>query len=613
MPLTGEPLVKVYDNERLVFSTPVASGLVIGRQSQGEPPPFCRIDGRDGTTRVIVAPLQETTVSRIHARLERVSGELRLTNESTSRPINMASGPPLPPGGQCNLPMPSLLMIGSKVLRVEMPESATAVGEPELRTLPRATWAPGQQWHTPPSEIDLADPDGTKLEALMKWLQSALVVFQSAATTPDFFARAAQSTLDLVRLDSAAVLLYRGGRWELQSRARTGGLGDWSDEWQPSQTILERVRTGCRTFRQMPGGDVSVIHSLQGVTALVAAPILNEKSECIGVIYGDRHHARPRRNSSEITELEAVMVELLACGVAAGLARLEQEKAVVAARVQFEQFFTPQLAAELAENPDLLSGRDAEVSILFADIRGFSRISQQVGPAKTVEWIHFALSELSDCVLNHDGVLVDYVGDELMAMFGAPSICPNHADQACAAALEMLRRIDCINAAWQNEIGEPMGLGIGINSGIARVGNVGSSQKFKYGALGNTVNLASRVQGATKYFKSSLLVTGSTWGHVQENFAARRVGDVRVVNIQGAVDLYELADLDHTPNFHELKRCYESALELFEDGKYLEATRKLGDLLARHEYDGPSLVLLSRATQALTGSTIDRVWDLPGK
>ena len=89
----------------------------------------------------------------------------------------------------------------------------------------------------------------------------------------------------------------------------------------------------------------------------------------------------------KVSEVDAMMMELLASGVAAGLARVVQEKAAMAARVQFEQFFTPELARELAARPDLLKGQDRDVTLLFADIRGFSRISERVGPAKTLEWI----------------------------------------------------------------------------------------------------------------------------------------------------------------------------------------------------------------------------------
>src|SRR5207248_3044278 len=109
---------------------------------------------------------------------------------------------------------------------------------------------------------------------------------------------------------------------------------------------------------------------------------------------------------------------------------------------------------------------------------------------------------LCEIVLDHEGVVVDQIGDELMVMWGAPEVQPNHAVLACRAALAMFECLPSLNERWLSIIGEPIKLGIGINSGIAQVGNVGSKIKFKYGALGNTVNLASRVQGATKHVKT---------------------------------------------------------------------------------------------------------------
>jgi class 3 adenylate cyclase len=109
-----------------------------------------------------------------------------------------------------------------------------------------------------------------------------------------------------------------------------------------------------------------------------------------------------------------------------------------------------------------------------------------------------------------------------MAMWGAPKDQPDHAERAARAALAMLAAVPELNARWQAELGEPLDLGIGLNSGPAQVGNTGSRYKFKYGPLGNTVNLASRVQGLTKYVKCRLLVTAATRRGLAANFIAGR-------------------------------------------------------------------------------------------
>jgi adenylate cyclase len=346
---------------------------------------------------------------------------------------------------------------------------------------------------------------------------------------------------------------------------------------------------------------------------VVAAPILNRHGEVIGALYGDRCHSR-HGVFAPITKLEAMLVELLASGVAAGLARVEQEQAALRARVQFEQFFTPELARELTAHPELLNGKELDVTVLVCDIRGFSRVTERLGPARTMDWINDVLGVLSNCVLQQGGVLVDYVGDELEAMFGAPVGHADHAQRACRAALAMLDTLPQLQQRWLEATQEPMGVGIGINSGSARVGNIGSAQKFKYGPLGNTVNLASRVQGASKYLKATLLITEETRAHLGEGFATRRLCRVRVVNIDKPVAIFELVD---TPiqSWLELKDTYEQALACFENKEFLQTAHLLGKLLPRHPSDGPTQALLSRAVTCLLEEPkdFDAVWKLPGK
>src|SRR5581483_4713847 len=128
--------------------------------------------------------------------------------------------------------------------------------------------------------------------------------------------------------------------------------------WQPSQKVLKKVVEEKRTVWQVPGQTADVeAASLMGVKAVVAAPVLNRMGEVIGALYGDRRQDIRNSFAPPITRIHALLVELLASGVAAGLARIEQEQAALAARVQFEQFFTPELAQQLAAHPDMLEGR----------------------------------------------------------------------------------------------------------------------------------------------------------------------------------------------------------------------------------------------------------------
>jgi adenylate cyclase len=501
-----------------------------------------------------------------------------------------------------------VLTLGKTIVRVQE-KQASHPGN--LRRLPESTAPPGKNADFPTGLSQLA-PAGRTAEgvAMVRWLQAAMDVFQSAATSAAFFDQAARALVDLVDLDFGRVLLLHQDNWKARA-VQTSTRAILDEPATPSRHLLGRVLREKRTFWEVPEPAAGDAARLRGVDAVVAAPILDAKGEVIGALYGERRAGGP---GETITEPEAMLVEVLARGVAAGLARLEQEQATLAARVQFEQFFTPELSRHLARQPDLLAGRDAEVTLLFCDIRSFSAVSEKLGPAGTVGWVGSVMAALSECVLAHQGVLVDYVGDELVAMWGAPEEQPDHARLACRAALDMLGRLPELNERWQATLGQPAEVGIGINTGLAHVGNTGSPYKFKYGPLGNTVNLASRVQGATKYLKCRLLITGATRALLEESFVTRRLCRVRVVNIALPVDLYELA-VPGQPGWPAAQLEYEKALELFERRDFDGAARVLTNWRAQQPGDGPALLLLHRAVERMVeeADPFDPVWDLPGK
>jgi adenylate cyclase len=619
--MAGSLQIVVFDKQEKVYGDVFSGPVELGRQRDGrEVLYFSRREG--DKTRVAIARLDEDTVSREHALLDLLpSGRVRLTNRSAKVSIRLQDGGELKAGASCELVLPAVIALGRKTVRVQSPDSREP---PPLRGLPEAPAPPGslsgssrfptlsiQNIFNAPSVPD----QRAQMEEVVKWLQTTMEVLQSAASSSDFFQKAAQAVVDIVVLDRGRVLLYEDGDWKTAATWTSPQLTS-PGEWKPSQYILGRVLQEKRTFWQDPAElEVEEIGSLVGVEIVVVSPILDPQGAVIGAIYGDCRQDSLVAAAPKITKVEAIVVELLARGVAVGLARMEQERAAIAARVQFEQFFTRELSQQLARDPALLEGRDSEVSLLFCDIRAFSRISEKLGPEGTVRWVSQVMGTLSDCVLKHQGVLVDYIGDELMAMWGAPVEQPNHAQLACQAALDMLNSLPALNERWQPILGEPLNIGIGLNTGLARVGNTGSRQKFKYGPLGNTVNLASRVQGATKYLKCPLLLTEWTQSRLGDRFRTRKLCQVRVVNIQRPVWLYELMP-ENSPHWPDLKVRYEQAVEEFDARNFRPAARILSNLLGEvAQDDGPSLVLLSRAVNALVDGPDEKhpVWNLPGK
>jgi len=601
--------LSVFDRQQLTFSTDVGGAIDLGRQDdRGETPHSSRVLP-SGVSRVVIAQSDEDTVSRHHAKLEPISEALvRLTNVSRKQTIGIPVGPPLLPGGTCELALPVLLTLGRKVVRVE----ATSFVE---ESLPEATAPPGR-FRARPNDFSTIGSDSTcglEVERIIGWLQAATDVVQSAAGSHDFFDRAARAMVELVSMDAGWVLLWEQGAWRTEA-LQLRSEDDTESTRKPIERALDRVREEKRTYWLAPGVATPSTQSIANLRTLIVAPILDAEGEVIGALYGDRRLDPAAPFSARITRMEAKLVELLARGVAAGLSRLEQERAALRARVLFEQFVTPEVARQLDAHPDLLKGREAEVTLLFCDIRGFSSISERLGPAQTVSWIGDVMNVLTECVVAHNGTLVEYIGDELLAMWNAPVEQPDHVTLACRAALDMLARLPELNDRWQSALLAPMSVGIGINTGTARVGNTGSQRKPQYGPLGNTVNLASRVQGATKFLKTPLLITEAARSKLEGDFAVRRLCKVRLQNIAAPIDLHELG-LPDNRKWDDLKKRYEQALSAFEAGQFARAVQVLGSLVAEKVDDGPTLMLLSRAIEALHDkpADFDGVWELPGK
>lgn len=614
--ILGKLFLEVYRSDQEVAKFGVDRVTEIGRQQAGEPVPYTKVN-LPGLDRIILTPIEDTKVSRKHLRIEpRHDGGVVLFNASSKNSIPLLGENWLAPGESRNLELPVSCEVGDSLV-VRLCEAPAE--ELQMHMLQAATYAPG---HAPGGlrafdgrSIALAtvSPQPESEAFLFDWLQASMDVFQSAATSAEFLSTAARAAVKLIGLDLAKVLLYRDGQWSVAAVEASNGRVE-QEHGQASQTMLRRVLEQRRTFYQVPLQDSNHAPSLLNVQSFVAAPFLDQSGQVLGVLYGERRFGLNRRTPVAIRELDAKFLELLAYGVASGLARIEQEKQLIAERVRFEQFFSPQLAQMLEMRGDeMLAARDAEVSVLFCDIKGFSRISCSCGATTSVDWVCDVLSELSDCVVESQGVLVDYAGDAIEAMWGAPLATADHASLACQAAMKMRSKLPAINARWQRRLGEATDISIGINSGTAQVGNIGSRRKYKYGALGTTVNLASRIQGATKYLGPSVLASAATIQKTKLAGASRRLCTIRTVNIIEPVEVYELCD-QPTDDWSSLKLGYEQALFSFENQEWEAAGRLLAKLVQRHPQDLATQLLLDRIEEAKNQpGQFDSVWKLDGK
>jgi adenylate cyclase len=609
----ADPLqVRVLEGDRPVSEGPLAGPLELGRQQAGEPEAYAWLPAGPATpARLVIARRgEQDNVSRHHALLEPLpSGRVRVTNRSRAPlPCGPAADGAIAAGAAAELAPPFSLALAGRSVTVEPPASADP---PDLHSLDEQTVGPGRVRDLTKRLRALPALPAPQLDDLVGWLQTTMGVLQAAVGAADFLDKAAEALVRIVGLDRGRMLLLEGDAWAVA--AAHGLPPEGGRPWQPSQHVLAQVKDKKRTFWQSPRqGGTADTPSLGPLQVVVAAPVLDAGGNVVGALYGERRQAASRLHAGG--KLEALLVEVLACGVATGLARQAVEKEALASYVRFEQFFGPDLARRLAREPDLLEGRDAAVTILFCDVRGFSRASERIGPAQTVRWMNDVLGELSECVLDERGVLVDYVGDGLMAMWGAPDGQPDQAARAVRAGLGILAALPAVGRRWQGVLGTAVDVGVGINSGPGQVGNIGSRFRFKYGPNGPTVNLASRVEGLTKYLRRPLLVTRATREQLGEDFLARRVLRARVVNIEQPVDLYEVTAADSEERRRFFARS-EEALGALEAGDFVHAVRLAGTLLLEHRGDGPLLLTLSRASTAFNqdGRDFDPVWQPPGK
>jgi adenylate cyclase len=569
--------------------------------------------GRGPRRRVERIKIEDSFVSRDQLQLEELpDGRVRLENLSQTNAITVGGGEGLPPGGVRELLLPVRLAVGQTQidLAYEVPDSWD---RNSLLTINQPVRSGAQT----PGIRKLADLGETPApETLAHWLETLIGLQGAARGVTAFHAEIAQALVNLIGLDVGMVLLRHGTTWEVASQHAVGDAAAVGI----SRTLLNHVVAERRTFFQEWGPGLSPAGLNLGRTlqagqepgflpsmsvqsgpeggAVVVSPIFGLHDEVAGALYGLRRGLSGRKNQG-IRPLEAQVVQLLAAAVGANLART----AAARTRVQFEQFFSAELVRELERDPNLLEGREQEVTILVSDLRGFSGLSERLGPQTICRLLRDLMERLSERIVEHGGVIVDYAGDGLLAMWNAPAVQEDHRARACRAALAMLDEMPGLNAQWQQTAGTPLAIGIGLNTGPAQVGNTGSSRKFKYGPLGHTVNLAARVQEATKKLRLPLMITAATRQALPAAWTTRRLGQYRLTGIAEGITLFELRGEPLPSGWAAWRDAYEAALTAYENRQWARACQTL---LAQVELtsqpdrqDTPTLKLLRRAWDCL--------------
>ncbi len=213
-----------------------------------------------------------------------------------------------------------------------------------------------------------------------------------------------------------------------------------------------------------------------------------------------------------------------------------------AMKVLFGRYVSPDVFAHLVADPSLarLGGQRREMSVLFSDIRGFTTASEMATPEAVVAQLNEYFSAMVRVLFRHHGTLDKFVGDMVMGLFGAPIADPRHADHAVAAALDMLRELDRLNAGWMAQGRPTLEIGIGINSGEMIAGNIGSDTVMSYTVIGDAVNLGARLESATKDHYARILISEATRARLTTPVAMREIGAIAVKGKTQRVVVHEV-------------------------------------------------------------------------
>ncbi|MDH3328708.1 MAG: adenylate/guanylate cyclase domain-containing protein [Desulfobulbaceae bacterium] len=241
-------------------------------------------------------------------------------------------------------------------------------------------------------------------------------------------------------------------------------------------------------------------------------------------------------------------------------------------RHSFKHYLSPVVINQLMENPDKLKlgGERKELSIFFSDLEGFTTISEGLGAEELTHLLNKYLTEMTDIIMEEQGTVDKFEGDAIIAFWNAPLEVANHAEFAVRAALRCQQRLSRIRPALLEEYGKRLHMRIGINTGYAVAGNMGSSTRFDYTVLGDAVNLAARLEGANKNFGTYTMITEATFNKIGENFSCRELAKLRVVGRKEAVRVYE--PLSYTGNGSEKNyQSFHQGLIFFYEGKIKQA------------------------------------------
>ena len=281
---------------------------------------------------------------------------------------------------------------------------------------------------------------------------------------------------------------------------------------------------------------------------------------------------------------------------------LVEEKEKRRVRSFLSEFVSPEVVRRLLVNPQLVEPRKTEITVMFSDIRGFTTISENLDAQDLATFLDLYLTDMSRIVFEHRGTLDKYIGDAVMAFWGAPFEEPGDATRACECSLDMMKQVGELQKRWRAQGKPHLDIGIGLNTGVASVGRMGSRTRKPYTALGDTVNLSSRLEGLNKDYGTHIIVNESTYNAVKDtNFVFRELDLIRVKGKHQPVTIYELVGrtAETSRESFELLETFVAARTLFQSRRWQEAQQAFQSILEANPTDGPSRTYWKRCQEYL--------------
>jgi len=281
------------------------------------------------------------------------------------------------------------------------------------------------------------------------------------------------------------------------------------------------------------------------------------------------------------------------------LLREESDKKFI--KNAFSRYLAPDYIDQIIQNPDMLKlgGQSEIITTFFSDVAGFSTLSESITPSELVMRLNEYLQEMTNIIISHGGTVDKYEGDAIMAFYGAPIPHEDHELRACMASIDMKAKLRELQEHWRKIGKKELFVRMGMNTGEAIVGNMGSNIKMDYTAMGDSVNLASRLEGANKVYNTVAMISENTYKAVADKVETRELDIIKVVGKNEPTAIYELiGHKDSLPDkVYDCLEQYNHGLELFRNRQWKRALKSFENALKILPDDGPSATYINRCEE----------------